>query len=106
VEALTIVTALLATVGAAGIAGIALQVGRARRAEAEVARLQDELRVARHAAAHDPLTGLPNRRAFYRSAPDLVADDQRRPLVTVLVDLDDFKQVNDTLGHAVGDRSW
>jgi diguanylate cyclase (GGDEF)-like protein len=104
VEAVTIVTALLAIVGAAGIAGIALQVGRVRRAEAEVARLQDELRVAWYAAAHDPLTGLPNRRAFYRSAPALVADDQRRPLVAVLVDLDDFKRVNDTLGHAVGDK--
>jgi diguanylate cyclase (GGDEF)-like protein len=104
VEAVTIVTALLAAVAAAGIVGGALQTGRARRAEAEVARLRDELQVARHAAAHDPLTGLPNRRAFYRSAPALVADDQRRPLTAVLVDLDDFKRVNDTLGHAVGDR--
>ena len=103
-EAVTIVTALLAAVAAAGIAGGALQLGRARRAEAEIARLRDELHVARHAAAHDPLTGLPNRRAFYRSAPALVADDQRRPLVAVLVDLDDFKWVNDTLGHAVGDQ--
>jgi diguanylate cyclase len=104
VEAVTIVTALLTVVTVAGIAGVALQVCRARRAEAEVARLRDELRVERHAAAHDPLTGLPNRRAFYRSAPAMVADDRRRPLVAVLVDLDDFKRVNDTLGHAVGDH--
>jgi diguanylate cyclase (GGDEF)-like protein len=104
VETITIVTALLAVVATGGIVGGALQVRRARRAEAEVARLRHDLHVERHAAAHDPLTGLPNRRAFYRSAPALLADDQRRPLVAVLVDLDDFKRVNDTLGHAVGDQ--
>jgi diguanylate cyclase (GGDEF)-like protein len=104
VEAVTIVTALVAVVAAVGIAAGVGQIGRARRAEAEVSRLRQELREARHAAAHDPLTGLPNRRAFYWSAPALVADEQRRPLVAVLVDLDDFKRVNDTLGHAVGDR--
>jgi diguanylate cyclase (GGDEF)-like protein len=104
VEAVTIVTALLAAVAAAGLVGAVLQTGRAHRAEAEVARLREELEVACHAAAHDPLTGLPNRRAFYRSAPALVADGRRRPLMAVLVDLDDFKCVNDTLGHAVGDR--
>lgn len=103
-EALTVVTALLAVAAAAAIVGGALQVRRARRAETEVARLRDDLRKERHAAAHDPLTGLPNRRAFYRSAPALLADRQRRPLVAVLVDLDDFKRVNDTLGHAVGDQ--
>jgi diguanylate cyclase (GGDEF)-like protein len=104
VDVVTIVTALLTLVAAGLFAGGARQVQRARRAEAEVARLREELQVERHAAAHDPLTGLPNRRAFYRSAPALLADGQRRPVVAVLVDLDDFKQVNDTLGHAVGDR--
>ena len=99
-----IVTALLAVVAAVAVAGGARQVRRARRAEAEVGRLRDELRVEQHAAAHDPLTGLPNRRAFYRSAPALLADGRRRPLLAVLVDLNDFKRVNDTLGHAVGDQ--
>ena len=99
-----IVTALLAVLAAAGVVGSALQVRRARRAEAEVARLRDELQVEQHAAAHDPLTGMPNRRAFYRSAPALLANGRRRPLVAVLLDLDDFKRVNDTLGHAVGDQ--
>jgi diguanylate cyclase (GGDEF)-like protein len=77
---------------------------RARRAEAELVRLRWELQLERHAAGHDPLTGLPNRRTFYCSGSPLVADATRRPLVAVLVDLDDFKRVNDTLGHAVGDR--
>jgi diguanylate cyclase (GGDEF)-like protein len=77
---------------------------RAARAEAEVARLRQELAAERHAAAHDPLTGLPNRRAFYQLGPALVADPKRQPLVAVLLDLDDFKQINDRLGHAAGDE--
>ena len=77
---------------------------RAWRAEAEVARLRQELVAERHAAAHDPLTGLPNRRAFYQLGTALVADPARQPLVAVLLDLDDFKQINDRLGHAAGDE--
>jgi diguanylate cyclase len=78
--------------------------GRARRAEAEAAVLRRELVAERHAAAHDPLTGLPNRRAFHQLGAALVADPARRPLVAVVLDLDDFKQINDRLGHAAGDE--
>ncbi|MEV5695482.1 GGDEF domain-containing protein [Micromonospora globbae] len=77
---------------------------RALRAEAEIAHLQAELAAERHAASHDPLTGLPNRRAFYRLAAALLADVGRRPLIAVVLDLDDFKQVNDRYGHAAGDH--
>ncbi|MEV4202081.1 GGDEF domain-containing protein [Micromonospora globbae] len=77
---------------------------RALRAEAEIAHLQAELAAERHAASHDPLTGLPNRRAFYRLAAALLADAGRRPLIAVVLDLDDFKQVNDRYGHAAGDH--
>jgi diguanylate cyclase len=77
---------------------------RAERAEIEAARLRQELVAERHAAAHDPLTGLPNRRAFYQLGAALVADPARQPLVAVLLDLDDFKQINDRLGHAAGDE--
>jgi diguanylate cyclase (GGDEF)-like protein len=56
----------------------------------------------------DPLTGLLNRRAFYRQAGDLMdhtsAGDDRF-LVIVMLDLDKFKVLNDTSGHAVGDRA-
>ncbi len=75
----------------------------ASRAEAETVALRDALRAERHAALHDPLTGLPNRRAFCELGGALVADPGRR-LVAVMVDLDDFKRVNDTLGHAAGDE--
>ncbi len=53
----------------------------------------------------DPLTGLRNRRGFYRSAAKLVAADGRTSCLSVLmVDLDNFKRINDTYGHAAGDR--
>ncbi|WP_231975385.1 MULTISPECIES: GGDEF domain-containing protein [unclassified Mycobacterium] len=53
----------------------------------------------------DPLTGLRNRRGFYRSAAKLVAADGRTSCLSVLMaDLDNFKRINDTHGHATGDR--
>lgn len=53
----------------------------------------------------DPLTGLRNRRGFYRSAGKLLAVEQRaRCLSVLMLDLDDFKSINDTYGHATGDR--
>jgi diguanylate cyclase (GGDEF)-like protein len=53
----------------------------------------------------DPLTGLRNRRGFYRSASKLLTIEQRPLCLSVLmVDLDNFKGINDTYGHATGDR--
>ncbi|MER5704604.1 GGDEF domain-containing protein [Micromonospora sp. NPDC002296] len=77
---------------------------RALLAEAEIEHLQAELAAERHAASHDPLTGLPNRRAFFRLAANLLTDAVGQPLIAVVLDLDDFKQVNDRYGHAAGDR--
>jgi diguanylate cyclase (GGDEF)-like protein len=97
--------ALIVGLLALGAAGTAWRMSRrAGRAEAEVARLRQELVAERHAAAHDPLTGLPNRRAFYQLGAALVADPARQPLIAVVLDLDDFKQINDRLGHAAGDE--
>ena len=56
----------------------------------------------------DPLTDLPNRRAFQRSVRALAAESSRDSsahLTVVMVDLDDFKRVNDTEGHAAGDQT-
>ena len=55
-----------------------------------------------HNATHDPLTGLPNRSLFNERLRRAVTDLQD-PVAVVLADLDDFKTVNDTLGHAAGD---
>jgi diguanylate cyclase (GGDEF)-like protein len=55
-------------------------------------------------ASVDALTGLPNRRAFQLSLGELLADPEATPAAAVgFLDLDDFKAVNDTYGHAVGD---
>ena len=58
-----------------------------------------------HQATHDPLTGLANSRAFYGCLSSSLAVAKRRgePLALVLVDLDRFKEANDTFGHAFGD---
>jgi diguanylate cyclase (GGDEF)-like protein len=57
-------------------------------------------------AFKDPLTGLPNRRAFEEVGRQswAMAVRQRAPFTCIFIDLDRFKEVNDTLGHHVGDR--
>jgi diguanylate cyclase (GGDEF)-like protein/PAS domain S-box-containing protein len=66
-------------------------------------RLEQELI---HQAFHDPLTGLANRALFRDRVSHALALAQRqgRAITVLFLDLDDFKKVNDTLGHAEGDR--
>jgi diguanylate cyclase (GGDEF)-like protein/PAS domain S-box-containing protein len=66
-------------------------------------RRMTEARIT-HMAHHDALTGLPNRIQFHEKLTDAVARSQRgAPCAVLYLDLDQFKAVNDTLGHPVGD---
>ena len=76
---------------------------RLKETEQELVRLKDE---AQARALHDPLTGLPNRVLLEDRLRQAIARSERnrRKLAVVLIDLDDFKQVNDRQGHWAGDQ--
>jgi diguanylate cyclase (GGDEF)-like protein len=58
----------------------------------------------KQAALVDPLTGIPNRRAFLQNASELLDRLGSRPASCLLFDLDNFKTINDNYGHDVGDH--
>ncbi len=74
-----------------------------RKAHEELSRRQDELAFL---ATHDPLTGLPNRTLILDRVEQMLVRSRRSrtPVAALFVDLDNFKGINDTLGHGAGDR--
>lgn len=72
----------------------------------QASRLEEAGRQLEHEATHDPLTGLPNRRAFYRRLQDAIVQARHtgEEFSVAFIDLDQFKPVNDRLGHAAGDE--
>jgi diguanylate cyclase (GGDEF)-like protein len=81
-------------------ASVALQYDRLEQAVVQLRSLQDQLR---HQAYHDSLTDLPNRFLFMERVKEELAigDDG---IAVLFIDVDDFKVVNDSLGHEVGDE--
>ncbi len=92
---------LIGTIAAGGTTGSLFR--RLKRASTELAEREAK---AIHQALHDPLSGLPNRRSFTQSIDAKFnacrADGSR--LVVAYIDIDHFKDVNDTLGHRMGDK--
>ncbi|HEY8550757.1 MAG TPA: GGDEF domain-containing protein [Vicinamibacterales bacterium] len=68
--------------------------------------LQMQLAEAQRQAEQDPLTSIANRRGFDRTLREwtALANRTRKPFSLAIVDIDDFKRINDTHGHQVGDR--
>nr|WP_282452961.1 EAL domain-containing protein [Lysobacter sp. CAU 1642] len=73
----------------------------------DISRQREVERRLRYYATHDPLTGLPNRLDFQQRLDELIHDARQRgehDYAVLFLDLDGFKLINDSLGHAAGDR--
>ena len=86
--------------------GLGLLAARSARRLAAANRSADAASELAHERLHDPLTGLANRELFASRAGQAVVAGRRRgrSVAVVFMDIDDFKLINDSLGHEVGDE--
>jgi diguanylate cyclase (GGDEF)-like protein/PAS domain S-box-containing protein len=85
------------------LVGVIRDITQRQQKENELKRKEDQMR---YFAYHDPLTGLSNRKYFAEQLHESLgwAQSNNFLLALLFIDLDGFKQVNDTLGHEIGDR--
>jgi diguanylate cyclase (GGDEF)-like protein len=78
-----------------------------QRAAEETRRLSEDIDALKEIADTDPLTGLPNRRGMLRFGEDVMSayGREERNFAVFVIDIDHFKRINDTHGHAVGDEA-
>ncbi len=94
-----LMVSLLSALGLLGAIGWSI----VRRSDVIVTELIASEARARHLAYHDPLTRLPNRALLFERLEVLLRGAGDPPLAVLCVDLDRFKEVNDTMGHGAGD---
>lgn len=104
---LVVCTATLLVAALTGTAGPSTWLGAAAACLSAIRLLRNvqdiaALSTSRAEALTDDLTGVPNRRAVLRRADELAAAGE--PMMLAIIDLDGFKHINDSLGHAAGDQ--
>jgi diguanylate cyclase (GGDEF)-like protein len=99
------VLALLAAVGFVAFAAVAWSVSLRRRVEQQTEVIRQNEERLRHLSEHDVLTGLPNRFLLSDRLDGAISQSARSQCVVgiLMIDIDRFKEINDTLGHSFGD---